>query len=80
MQQSLTELDPRDFIPGPGPTYQPSYSINGLALATGWSRSRIYRLLNEGALESYKAGGRTFIVGDSVRGLIENYRNETNPE
>ena len=48
-----------------------SYSIKGLSLATGWSRSRIYELINAGELVALKDGKRTIITAESARRRIE---------
>lgn len=37
----------------------------------GYSHQRVYDLINDGTLQSYKEGRRRFLVVDSIRRLIE---------
>jgi hypothetical protein len=48
-----------------------SYSIKGLCLATGWSRARVYQMINAGELVALKDGKRTIIPAESARRRIE---------
>lgn len=47
-----------------------SYSIKGAVAATGFSRTRIYEMIRDGKLEARKDGGRTIILGESLRSCV----------
>ena len=47
-----------------------SYSINTAADDTGLSRSRIYKLIIDGQLPTFKLGSRTMIRGIDLAALI----------
>lgn len=48
-----------------------SFTINDAVAASGLTRSRLYQLMAEGALEHRKIGKRTLILAESLRRLIE---------
>ena len=47
-----------------------SYSIKTASADTGFSRSRIYKLINDGQLPTFKLGSRTMIRGIDLAALI----------
>ncbi len=51
---------------------QIALTIEDAVKASGLARSRIYELMGKGELEARKAGRRTLIMGDSLRGYLEN--------
>jgi excisionase family DNA binding protein len=50
-----------------------SYSINTAADDTGLSRSRIYKLINDGQLQTFKVGSRTMIHGAALAALVDRF-------
>lgn len=48
-----------------------AYSIRDAVLATSYSRSYLYQLINEGRLRTYRRGGRVFITAENLKRLID---------
>jgi hypothetical protein len=47
-----------------------AYSIRGAVAASGLSRSRLYELIANGAVEARKDGRKTLVLGESLRACI----------
>jgi hypothetical protein len=47
-----------------------SYSVKGAVAATGYSRAYIYQKISAGLLDVRKDGGKTVIIGKSLRDYI----------
>lgn len=47
-----------------------SYSISSAIQVTGFSRSRLYKLISDGELDTFKVGGRTYISHAALSSLI----------
>jgi len=47
-----------------------SYSVKGAVAATGYSRAYIYEKISAGLLDVRKDGGKTVIIGKSLRNYI----------
>jgi excisionase family DNA binding protein len=50
-----------------------SYSIKTASADTGFSRSRIYKLINDGQLQTFKVGSRTMIHGAALAALVDRF-------
>jgi hypothetical protein len=47
-----------------------AYSVRGAVAATGYSRAYIYQKISAGLLDVRKDGGKTVIIGQSLRDYI----------
>jgi hypothetical protein len=47
-----------------------SYSVRGAVTATGYSRAYLYQKIAAGLLDVRKDGGKTVIIGESLRNYI----------
>lgn len=47
-----------------------SYSMEGAAAATGYSRSYLYLAIKAGKLKAYRRGKRTFVLADDLRRYV----------
>ena len=45
--------------------------MKGAALATSYSRTYLYQLINEGRLRTYRRGGRVFVTVENHKKLID---------
>lgn len=51
--------------------FQPTYTVNQFCEAFGVGRTRLYELINAGALVAHKNGTRTIIRGDEAARWLE---------
>ena len=47
-----------------------AYHIKEAVAAYGWSRSTLYKMMNDGTLRTVKVGGRRLIPRDALEALI----------
>ena len=50
-----------------------SYSISTAADDTGLSRSRIYKLINDGQVQTFKVGSSTMIHGAALAAMVDRF-------
>jgi hypothetical protein len=62
-----TETFPIASLPLPNAL---AFRIDEVRRMGGPGRTKVYELIRTGALKAVKAGGRTVIVGDSLRALL----------
>ena len=60
----MTHYDPAK------PVDKRAYSVQEAAKIYGWSRSTLYKMMNDGTLRSIKIGGRRLIARDVLETLI----------
>lgn len=53
-----------------------AYTVREACIATGLSRSTIYNLFRAGRLAKRRVAGRTLIIGDDLRRLLEEQSHE----
>lgn len=54
-----------------------SYTVEQVQDVTGWDRNRIYRLIGEGRLATFKHGRRRFVSAQALQDCISNLEKAT---
>lgn len=54
-----------------------SYTVEQVQEVTGWDRNRIYRLIGEGHLSTYKHGRRRFVSAQAIQDCIRQLEKAT---